>query len=310
MEKEAIQQIFDNVPNYYIYGEKNNYDDPEFIHVERIRVSARLHKWTMKPHQHRHYFQIIFYSAGSSIVEIDGNQETAVGPVAITIPPSCIHSFRFQPNTNGYALTIAESLLFEKVDTQNRDLLKLLLARAHILRLDDDPDLLDEIKFILKIFDKEFNSPELGRMLMMQLLFHALMLLLRRRLIKIDEELVPDNVNAHSYNRFRKLVEEHFKEHWQVHEYASRLGLAERHLNRICHAIEDKSAIEVIHGRVLLEAKRQLIYTTSPIASLAFGLGYRDPAYFSRFFKKNTGLTPGKYRYDHNKSDVSPYRTI
>ncbi len=309
MRRKLTTKVFDNIPNYYVYGEKNNNDDPDSVHVDRIRTSGKLHKWHMKPHQHRHYFQIIFYSTGSSVVEIDGSKENVIGPAAITIPPACIHGFRFQPDTDGYALTIAESLLFEKVDTQNRDLLKLLLAHAHIIRLHENLEQSNVIEFILKMFDKEFNSPELGRTLMLQLLFHALMLLLRRRLIEIDEELVFDSVNAHSYNRYRALVEDHFREHWQVTEYTQRLGLAERHLNRICHIIESKSAIEIIHGRLLLEAKRQLIYTTGPIASLAFELGFRDPAYFSRFFKKNTGLTPGAYRYDHNKSDISPYRT-
>lgn len=309
MRKKVTKQVFDTIPNYYVYGEKNKNDDPDFFHVERIRTSGKLHKWHMKPHQHRHYFQIIFYSSGSSVVEIDGTKEKVNGPVAITIPPACIHGFRFQPNTDGYALTIAEPLLFEKVDTQNRDLLKLLLARSHIVRLHDDLDQVDVIEFILKMFDKEFHSQELGRTLMLQLLFHALMLLLRRQLIETDEELVFDSVNAHSYNRYRTLVEMYFREHWQVTEYTNRLGLSERKLNHICHIIENKSAIEIIHGRLLLEAKRQLIYTTGPIASLAFELGFRDPAYFSRFFKKNTGLTPGTYRYDHNRSDVSPYRT-
>jgi AraC family transcriptional activator of pobA len=309
MSKKENTHVFDNIPNYYVYGEKNNNDYLDYVHVERIRTSGKLHKWHMKPHQHRQYFQIVFYSSVSSVVQIDGSKENVIGPVAITIPPACIHSFRFQPNTDGYALTIAEELLFEKVDTQNRDLLKLLLARAHIVRLHENPDQLEVIEFILKIFNKEFHSPELGRTLMLQLLFHAFMLLLRRRLSEIDEETVFDNVNAHSYNRYRALVEEHFREHWQVNEYTNRLGLAERQLNRICHIIENKSAIEIIHGRLLLEAKRQLIYTTGPIASLAFELGFRDPAYFSRFFKKNTGLTPGAYRRDHNKSDISPYRT-
>jgi len=278
--------------------------------LKRILTSGKLHKWNMKPHQHRHYFQVVFYSSGSSVVKIDGLEENVIGPVAITIPPASVHSFRFQPNTDGYALTIAEPLLFEKIDNQNKDLLKLLLARAHIVRLHNNPDQLDVIEFILKEIDEEFHSPELGRTLMLQLLFHVLMLLIRRQLIETDEELIFGSHIAHNYNRYRALVEKYFREHWRVKEYTNRLGLTERHLNSICRVIEDKSAIEIIHGRLLLEAKRQLIYTTGPIASLAFELGFHDPAYFSRFFKKNTGLTPGKYRHDHNKSDVSPFSSL
>ena len=62
------------------------------------------------------------------------------------------------------------------------------------------------------------------------------------------------------------------------------------------------SALDVIHGRLLLEAKRQLIYTTAPVTSLAFELGFQDPAYFSRFFRKNTGIAPGKFRLEQSNN--------
>jgi AraC family transcriptional activator of pobA len=309
MRKIITPQVSNKIPNYHVYGEENKDDDPDLVHVEKIRASGKLHKWHLKPHQHRHYFQIIYLLSGSTVVQIDGEKDYVKGPTVITIPPACIHSFRFQPNTDGYALTIAEPLLFERIDSQNHDLLKQLLERAHIVELHDNHDQLDEIEFILKIFHREYRSPELGRSLMLQLLFHALMLFIRRLLDEVGDDMIFDSVNAHNYNRFRSLVEEHYKQHWQVNEYASRLGLAERHLNRICHTTKQQSALEVIHGRLLLEAKRQLIYTTAPVASIAFKIGFRDPAYFSRFFKKNTRTTPGLYRDKHDKSDLSPFQT-
>ena len=144
---------------------------------------------------------------------------------------------------------------------------------------------------------------------MLQLLFHALMLFIRRLLDEVGDELIFDSVNVHNYNRFRNLVKEHYNPHLQVNEYAGRLGLAERHLNRICHTIKQQSALEVIHGRLLLEAKRQLIYTTAPVTSIAFKISFRDPAIFSRFFKKNTRTTPGLCRNKHDKSDLRPFQT-
>tara|TARA_B110001452_G_scaffold163872_1_gene136643 strand:- start:297 stop:1244 length:948 start_codon:yes stop_codon:yes gene_type:complete len=309
MRKIVAQKTSNKIPNYYVYGEENKHDDPDLVHVEKIRTSGKLHKWHMEPHQHRHYFQIIYLLSGATAVQIDGVKDYVKGPTVITIPPGCVHGFQFQPNTDGYALTIAETLLFEKINSQNHDLPKQLLERAHIVELGDNHDQLDEIEFILKIFHREYGSPELGRALMLQLLLHALMLLIRRLVAEIGDEMIFDSVNAHNYNRFRALVEEHFKQHWQVKEYASRLGMAERHLNRICHTIKQQSALEVIHRRLLLEAKRQLIYTTAPVASIAFKLGFQDPAYFSRFFKKNNQITPGLYRNKHNRTDLSPFRT-
>ncbi|MFO7288350.1 MAG: helix-turn-helix domain-containing protein, partial [Gammaproteobacteria bacterium] len=54
--------------------------------------------------------------------------------------------------------------------------------------------------------------------------------------------------------------------------------------------------IKLVHHRVLLEAKRQLLYTTKPVSEIAYGLGFDDPAYFTRFFSRRTGMSPRAYR--------------
>ena len=67
-------------------------------------------------------------------------------------------------------------------------------------------------------------------------------------------------------------------------------------LNTLCRALAGQSALQIVHQRIVLEAKRDLIYTSLTINQLADSLGFADPAYFSRFFRRMTGLSPRDFR--------------
>jgi AraC family transcriptional activator of pobA len=101
------------------------------------------------------------------------------------------------------------------------------------------------------------------------------------------------------FARFVALVEAHYLEHWAVGRYASRLGLTAERLNRLVRREVGRSALDLVHDRVVREACRRLVYVAVPVSKLAFELGFADPAYFCRFFKRRTGLTPSAYRERH-----------
>jgi AraC family transcriptional activator of pobA len=86
---------------------------------------------------------------------------------------------------------------------------------------------------------------------------------------------------------------------------AVRATMPTARLNRLCKQLLDKTAKAVPHERLLLEAKRRLIYTRSNLDEIAYDLGFQDPAYFSRFFKRATGLTAGRFRSENN-FDTTP----
>jgi AraC family transcriptional activator of pobA len=84
-----------------------------------------------------------------------------------------------------------------------------------------------------------------------------------------------------------------------VSRYASLLGLTPERLNRLTRAQAGRSALELLHDRVAREACRRLVYIAAPISKLAFELGFDDPAYFCRFFKRRIGASPSDYREQH-----------
>ncbi|HVS76302.1 MAG TPA: helix-turn-helix domain-containing protein, partial [Steroidobacteraceae bacterium] len=96
--------------------------------------------------------------------------------------------------------------------------------------------------------------------------------------------------------RFRELVESGFRRHVGVARYAQALQTSESRLLRACAAVTGDSPLELVHLRLLIEAERQLRYTSMSVAQIAYYLGFEDPAYFSRFFTRRMGFSPRAFR--------------
>ncbi|MEM6737037.1 MAG: helix-turn-helix domain-containing protein [Bacteroidota bacterium] len=101
--------------------------------------------------------------------------------------------------------------------------------------------------------------------------------------------------------QFNLMVEQNFKQYHQVQDYADLMHKSSKTISNLFTKRSNQSPLEVIHKRILLEAKRLLIYTDKTAKEIAHELGFSDIPNFSRFFKKNTGFSPSQYRYEHKK---------
>ncbi|MFB9845387.1 AraC family transcriptional regulator [Mucilaginibacter ginsenosidivorans] len=97
-------------------------------------------------------------------------------------------------------------------------------------------------------------------------------------------------------NRFKALIEERYLELHDVAGYADLLHISGGHLNDVVKFQSGKTAIEHIHERLTLEAKRLLFHTEHSIKEIAYRLGFYDASYFNRFFKRISGQTPLMFR--------------
>jgi len=96
--------------------------------------------------------------------------------------------------------------------------------------------------------------------------------------------------------RLRRLIERHFREHHRPADYARRLRITVGHLNHLSRRHLGRTAGAVIRERLALEAKRQLVHTDASAAEVGYALGFADPAYFARFFRRETGESPSACR--------------
>ncbi|HKN52718.1 MAG TPA: helix-turn-helix transcriptional regulator [Amycolatopsis sp.] len=101
-----------------------------------------------------------------------------------------------------------------------------------------------------------------------------------------------------TFHRFQHEVERSFATTRNASDYAARVGYSLRSLNRLCQAATGDTAKALIDARVALEAKRLLVHTDLPVATIGHRLGFTEPTNFGKFFTRETGLTPGAFR-DH-----------
>ena len=111
--------------------------------------------------------------------------------------------------------------------------------------------------------------------------------------------------NNHDFISFRKeniaveflnLVNQNFREHKDVQYYADRIYISRKHLTRTIKEVFHKAPKQIIEDKITVEAKMLLLKSEANISLVMEELHFEDQAVFSKFFKKNTGLTPTAYR--------------
>jgi AraC family transcriptional activator of pobA len=287
-----------SIESYDLYGEDATGDDPEFVHIEDIRSRSRLYQWRITPHSHRRMFQVVHVQEGGAEVLMDGATHRLEGPAVISIPGGVVHGFTFAPDTEGWVLTLSELLLLDARYRRSRKLLEPLYQEPLILSLAGAPGDATLINDTLERMNVEFHWPRLGRDSMFEWLMRVVLMTIRRRVEDREVRAQDRGDRRARFVRFRQLVEDHFREHRSVAAYADDLAVSQAVLNRLCRSFAGKGAGEVIQDRVMLEAERLLIYTSASAAMIAYELGFQDPAYFSRAFKRHKGMAPGQFRAD------------
>ncbi|UZO82388.1 AraC family transcriptional regulator [Aquimarina sp. ERC-38] len=99
--------------------------------------------------------------------------------------------------------------------------------------------------------------------------------------------------------KFHVLIEEHFREKHQIADYADMLFKSPKTLSNIFYKAGYPSPLAIINERIILEAKRLLLYSEKTAEQISFELGYKEGAHFSKFFKSHCGIPPAAFRAEH-----------
>jgi AraC-like DNA-binding protein len=154
-----------------------------------------------------------------------------------------------------------------------------------------------KIDQLFRVFVDEFQTEDAIQKDMLQMLLKRLIIILTR-LAKKQYIRDPD-LPGHKLDIIRQynlLVESHYKKQHQVQFYASELHKSSKTLANLFALYNNKSPLAIIQERIIMEAKRLLIYTDKSAKEIAHELGFEDTAYFSNFFKKHTAHPPMDFR--------------
>ncbi len=288
-----------SIPQFALYGERSA-PGQEILHIEDVRSRSLLYRWEIEPHVHTGLHQVLCLYEGRAEVALDDWKGAVVGPSAIVVPPGVVHGFRFAPETEGHVLTLSPRLLLEGDLQQVRQSFQALFDAAAVIDLREQPADAARLRHQLDGLTAEFASPGMADSPVIGWLARAVVW----RLARMGERRALNSPADHQglFTRFLMLVEAHYADHWNMDDYAAKLGLSTQRLNRLVRSQRHCSALTLVHERLIREACRRLLYVAAPAASISLDLGFEDPAYFSRFFKRHTGLSPQQWRLTRQES--------
>jgi AraC family transcriptional activator of pobA len=196
-----------------------------------------------------------------------------------------VHDFTFAAGTDGFVLTVPLQSLPDLLSAGAAT--GTALARAGHVAADDCFAAL-----FAQLYD-EHAAAAPGRGLMLRALAAQLACRMLRRLA--DATPAADGHDPRLV-RFAAQIRDHLRDGWRLADHARALGLSERHLSRLCRAAYGQPASALIAEVTMREACRMLAYTRASVAEIGYGLGFEDPSYFSRAFRRVMGRSPAAYR--------------
>lgn len=266
------------------------------IHYEALGKLADFFGVNMPAHRHDGFFQIHFVTTGSIHIFLDDVKYVCKAPVCFLTPPSVAHSFITDPICEGHVLTVQQNLVWPllQVDLKVQNIIPICVSLDG-LKPSYQEDLNQLERYFLDI-QKEFQTNKESR----QTALKSLISLIFIQMIRLGEVTAP-RINScsgdlTSFRKFNELIENHFSEHWSLTKYADELAITETRLNDICRRVANVSSKKLIFDRQMQEAKRLLIFSDTSINNVCYQLGFKDPAYFSRFFQRHAGIRPSEYR--------------
>jgi AraC family transcriptional regulator, transcriptional activator of pobA len=284
------------IPSFFLYGEAPRQIDDRFLHIEDLDYRSRPSDWEIRPHAHKGLHQVFHLTAGGGEVTAEGESISLNVPCILLIPAGFVHGFVFLPETTGQVLTVADSF-FRELGRREPAFSSLfggpeqleLASKSLERRLDDDLTQLSR-----EVIWHAPGHASAAEAHLISILVTALRLVHQQT----QRELARPGPQRTLVAQFREVVERHYRSGLPVSGYAAELRTSIANLRVACTSVTGHSPQQIIHDRLMAEAKRLLLYTNMGVAEVGLALGFEDPAYFSRFFSERAGRSPRDFRRD------------
>jgi AraC family transcriptional regulator, transcriptional activator of pobA len=283
----------DAIPSFFVYGEPDRPLDVGFMHVETVMERRNVHQGHVEAHKHERMGQITFWTKGRGSYFIEDRVLDFSAPAVSFVPSGVVHGFTVAPDeTDAIVVSIADGALLA---LQAQTILPLDIPT--IVTGNADSPLWSRLAQIAILVHEEYRDGRPG----MERALSALTAVALTDIARLAQES-PASARTSAValaTEFRRLVDTHFRESWPVERYIDSLGTTPHLLAKACRNAFGLPVKEFINERRLLEAKRLLLFTVRSVEDIAYEIGLRDAAYFSRFFKASTGVPPREWRAAH-----------
>jgi AraC family 4-hydroxyphenylacetate 3-monooxygenase operon regulatory protein len=266
------------------------------VHYETFAGLAAFFGRDMQVHWHDRFFQLHYLATGRIELQLDDQHYSVQAPLFILTPPSVPHAFFTEPDSDGHVLTVRQELIWPLLERLYPGSNLALDMPGICLSLAAVPQELAALGHYWELIAREFSQKMAGREQTLALLAQAVFTLMLRNTSLDDKAASGVRGELKLFQRFNKMVDERFRDHLSVPEYAQSLGVTESRLNDLCRRFANRPPKRLIFDRLLREAKRLLLFSACTVHETAYSLGFKDPAYFARFFNRLEGCSPSVYR--------------
>ena len=284
------------IPNYALYGETAQPVWHESLHVESISQRSGAYNWEIAAHRHEGLLQLLYLQSGAGEVLFDSDRVQARAPCVVYVPAQVVHGFHWAGAVEGQVITAAQHPL-ESIAQVLAPNLMATVRKPQVIALprweaDEDP-----LLPLCRALHEEYHNRAREHVASSMSLLLALLIQVLRHEPQAsgDGRRLPSR-RSQQLTGFRELVDMHFREHWSLGAYAAELGLTLATLGRLCQEHLGMTPMNVINARLVLEAKRALGHSSLSVKEIAHDLGFVDVGYFSRFFRKHSGVSPSGFR--------------
>ncbi|MCG1036688.1 AraC family transcriptional regulator [Polaribacter sargassicola] len=282
------------IPYIEFNSEKTEDFGFEIVPISRIAQHKEEHDHHPElPHQLK-FYNLIFFIEGSGRHFIDFNWFPVQQNSLIYLTKEQVTAFDFSNNLKGFCIIFTEAYFVDCFANLSKDFVFRLFNPqlfSPILQIPKESDFNDYFKLLQKEY---YNTAMFNQKNIINSLFTIL--ISKAENIKQNQTIyIKDSSKISVFKKFTSLIEHNLSKSRNASFYANELAITYKHLNSICKDLVNKTAKNVIDDYIILQAKRSLINSSIKSTELAYSLGFDDPTNFTKYFKKNTGLTPNSF---------------
>lgn len=264
------------------------------FYIREFNEHLQENKFLHRPHGHDFYILLII-TEGSGVHYIDFKSYQVFQGAVFLIIPGQVHHWELSNDVDGFIIFFSKEYLL--TEFHQNQLLRLPFFYTALTEpfLTLDNNALDTCLQIVKKINTEYQSKNMFYQDLIRLNLKILLLEIERK-YSLGPSILEFKHHYSQLGRFEELVEQHYKDHCSITEYASLMHLSTKQLNGLCKKLVGKTPGEILHDRIILEAKRLLIHSDYTVLQVSELLNYNDNSYFIRLFKKATNKTPEQFR--------------
>lgn len=274
----------------YSYQLMYNGAPAPFVMKTMEEIDEHLGGISDNPHRH-HYYTIIWPLTATGKHIIDFREYPILPHHLFFVSPEQIHQIITDPDPTGYVILFTSEFLGRNSIRPD------FISNLNLFRKSDEtpplqlsPELREKLRPFAEQMLVAFHSKS-DLSLEITGAYLKLFLIECHESFPASPEFNPQRMEVGKtlVKNFREIVENHYSKWHQVKDYADELNVTPNYLNEVIRSSMDVSAKDYIQNRIVLEAKRMVVFTGKSAKEIGFDLGFEDPSHFSKFFKKNTG---------------------